>query len=230
MVAEVASVSSSRPTKWMVAVDNENQILGEQRLERELGVVDGRWTTAALKRPVRRPGMSAEVLPSDTMTRTCGWSLASDDSSCGRSQRAVVPSMPSRTSPATWPSIGATSAAMSSSSRRIRRARSTTRSPSSVSPPCARSTKTVRARSPAGRCGRHVGLHREEGAGGSRERAVVGDRDECRKLTHVHKPSFCSAICPDDSRHLSVLLVRCLACAYTHKHKFEAIHPPCTAR
>ena len=84
--------------------------------------------------------MSAEVLPSDTMTRTFGCSLASDDSSWGRSQRAVVPSMPRRTSPATWPSIGATSALMSSSSRRIRLARSTTRAPSSVSPPWARST------------------------------------------------------------------------------------------
>ena len=43
----------------------------------------------------------------------------------------------------TSPSTGATSAAMSSISRRIRRARSTTRAPSSVSPPWARSTSAV---------------------------------------------------------------------------------------
>ena len=38
----------------------------------------------------------------------------------------------------------------------------------------------------AGDVGGDVGLHREQGPGGGRERAVVGDRDESGQLADVH--------------------------------------------
>jgi hypothetical protein len=38
----------------------------------------------------------------------------------------------------------------------------------------------------AGDVAGHVGLHREQGSGGCRERAVVGDRDQGGELAHVH--------------------------------------------
>ena len=93
-----------------------------------------------------------------------------------------------RTSPVTWPSTGATSAAISSISRRIRRARSTTRCPSSVRPPWV-AVDELRAELAleAGDVARDVGLHGEQGAGGGRERAVVGDGDEGGELADVQR-------------------------------------------
>ena len=78
---------------------------------------------------------------------------------------------------------------------------------------------------------RDVRLHRVQRASRRRERAVVGDGDECRELPDVHVHSTVAvAISQSDRRHQNVLLVRSIACAYHHKHKVEAIHPPCTAR
>ena len=84
----------------------------------------------------------------------------------------------------------------------------------------------------AGDVAGHVGLHREQGSGGGRERAVVGDRDQGGELAHVHRGTIAlaSSISQNDGRHRYVRLARCSACAYTHKYIVEAIHPPCTAR
>ena len=85
----------------------------------------------------------------------------------------------------------------------------------------------------AGHVARHVGLHREQRPGGGRERAVVGDRHEGGELAHVHGRTLAShsaGISSSDRGNRFVLLARSRACAYTHKYIVEAIHPPCTAR
>ena len=71
---------------------------------------------------------------------------------------------------------------------------------------------------------RDVGLHREQGPGGGRERAVVGDRHERGELADVHQRP--RGHLRDDSRYLFVLLVRSCACAYTHKHNRSTRYTP----
>ena len=52
------------------------QVLGEERLDHELGVVDGEVDDgAATTRPVSTAGMSTDVLPSEMIARTFGWRL-----------------------------------------------------------------------------------------------------------------------------------------------------------
>ncbi len=88
-------------------------------------------------------GTREVVLASRTMTWTRGWAACTADSSCGTSQRAVVPMTPRRVSPVTsWP-MEVASAERASSSRWIRRARATTTTPSGVSRPLARSTRVT---------------------------------------------------------------------------------------
>ena len=138
----------------------------------------------------------------------------------GSSQRAVVPSMPRRTSPVTWPSTGATSAAMSSISRRIRRARSTTRC-AVVGQPALGAVDERRAELPleAGDVAGDVGLHREQGPGRGRERAVVGDRHERGELADVH-------LLGTIAEHLNVLLARSTAmCVYSQAQRSTRYTP-----
>ena len=148
----------------------------------------GRCTIAASYCPDSSAGMSTDVLPSATMTRTCGWRADISDRRRGSSQRAVVPSIPRRTSPTTSPSRWASSAAISSTSRSTRRAAFDDPQPV-VGQTAVGAVDELGAElllQPGDVAG-HVRLHREQGSGGGRERAVVGDRHEGGELADVHR-------------------------------------------
>ena len=108
--------------------------------------------------PASNAGTSTEVVPRPPAGAVAGTPRESRRA-VRSSQRAVVPSMPRRTSPLMSPSSEVVSATMSASDRWMRRACSTTRCPSTVIWPVARSTSVtpVRARR---RCATNVGLHR----------------------------------------------------------------------
>ena len=103
----------------------------------------GRVSTAMSMVPESSWSWSAEVVASCTTTRTRGWRWAIVSTSAGTSQRAVVPMTPMRPTPATSSRTEATSAARASSSAWMRRARSTTTAPSSVTWPVARSMRVT---------------------------------------------------------------------------------------
>ena len=189
----------------------------------------GRWRRRTV--PTAGQGSTPRCCP---RRRSHGRADAPADMSArrrGSSHRGVVPSIPRRTSPTMSPSRWAISAAISSSSRRIRRARSTTLTPSSVRSAVG-PVDQLRAELflQSGNVAGHVGLDREQGSSSCRERPVVGDRHEGGELADVHRRHHSAPSPGSDGRHRYVRLARSAACAYTHKHIVEAIHPPCTAR
>ncbi len=103
----------------------------------------GKWTIAASSSPFKTRGMRLDVPPSWMIARTRGWVFLRDGSSRGISHLPVVPMQPRRVSPSTSVSLECTSASMSCNSWIMRRARSTTTVPSSVSDPPLRSTRTT---------------------------------------------------------------------------------------
>ena len=142
---------------------------------------------APLNRPVSSPGMSADVLPSETMARTPGWRVSRAGRRRGSSQRAVVPRMPRRTSPVTLPSTG-----RDVGGDVLHLAEDP---PGPIDDPDAvlgqralgavdegRAELTLEAGDVAG----DVGLHREQRPRRRRERPVVGDRHEGGELADLH--------------------------------------------
>ena len=131
--------------------------------------------------------MSTDVLPSETIARTLGWRSSSAASRRGSSQRAVVPRIPMRTSPVTWPSIGGHVGG--DLVHLAQDAAGPLDDPLAVvGEPALGPVDERRAELAleAGDVARHVRLHREQGPGRGGERAVVGDRHERRQLADVH--------------------------------------------
>ena len=133
--------------------------------------------------------MSADVLPSDTIARTPGWRASRAESRRGSSHRAVVPRMPRRTSPVTSPSTGRHVGGdvlhlAQDPPGPVDDAGAVLGEPALGAVDERRAELALQAGDVAG----HVGLHREQGPGGGRERAVVGDRHQGGELADVHLP------------------------------------------
>ena len=151
------------------------------------GSSTGRCTTAALKRPPSRAGRRTDVLPSETIARMWGCVRERVGSRAGSNHRAVVPSIPRRTSPVTSPVDG------SHVGRDVVELTKDAAGPLDHPGPVVGQLALgpVDEHRPellleAGDVARDVGLHRVQRPRRGRERAVVRDRDEGGELTHVH--------------------------------------------
>ena len=101
MSSRSPSAIDERSANWWSSGTITQQVLGEQRLDHQLGVVDREVDDGRVELPgQRRSGSSVVVLPSWTIgVDAAGGRGATAASSCGISHRAVVPITPMRASP-----------------------------------------------------------------------------------------------------------------------------------